>query len=238
MIKETGYQIKREVAMTKKLLIVVGVAVCLWGCVENELKFSIRFHQINGLEKGDRVLFDNNHIGTVTKVFYSETGNYLVDVAIKKDFKNAATNNANFFIVDDPQKSPGKAINITGLPSGGEIILAGSTVEGSDPPPTLFDLSKGLETGLKMLNQKIEEMAKKYGHILDEAKKIPESEAYRNLEKELQHLLEQMKNSSKSVQEQIEKEIIPKFQKEMERLKKEMETPMEPEQTPEPTSNT
>ena len=222
----------------RKITIVALIVACLWGCVDNALKFSIRFDQVNGLKKADRIVFNNNHIGSVIKVFYTEKGDYLVDVAIAYNFKNAATKNSRFFIIDDPQKPSNKAIDIVTPRSGGEIILAGSTVEGSGPEPSLLDLSKGLETGLKMLNEKIYEMTKKYEQFLDEAKKIPDSEAYRNIEEELQRLMEQMKDSSESVKEQLENEIIPKFQKEMERLKKKLEMPPEPQNTTAQPSST
>jgi NTP pyrophosphatase (non-canonical NTP hydrolase) len=129
-------------------------------------------------------------------------------------------------------------VKIVASQTGGDLIQAGAVVEGVNAPSSLPDLSQGLAAGLQALTQLIEEMTRKYGHLLDEAKKIPESEAYKNLEKELERLMDQMKYSSESMQRLIEKEIIPKIQKEMERLKKKMEPPEATDKPAEPTQNT
>lgn len=84
--------------MVKKILMLLLVASVFLGCKEMGLNLKVRYDQIQGLKEGDRVIFEQNHVGQVAGIFYSEEGYYLVDVIIRKDFANAATDYSKFII--------------------------------------------------------------------------------------------------------------------------------------------
>ena len=64
--------------MIKNIFFSAITALVLIGCFGTTHNFKIRFNDIQGLRKNDRVFFDNTAIGEVTGVEYTNTGNSLV----------------------------------------------------------------------------------------------------------------------------------------------------------------
>ncbi|MGD2029739.1 MAG: MlaD family protein, partial [Desulfobacterales bacterium] len=77
--------------MRKKILILLILPFVFWACKENFLTLKIRFNQVQGLKHGNRVIYNQNHIGTVKRISYSDEGFFIVEIAIKKDFAKTAT---------------------------------------------------------------------------------------------------------------------------------------------------
>jgi len=180
--------------MPKKILILLILPLILLACKENSLDLKIRFHQVQGLKNGDRVIFQQNQIGTVKSLFYSDEGFFTVDIVIKKDYANAATEYSRFFIITDSQSKNNKAV---------EMIQSA----------LLNQLFGGIENGLEDLEKQFEQFSK-------DLKSIPESEEIKKLEKELKRLAEEMRRSGQAVQQKIKEELLPKLKKEMEKLRK------------------
>jgi hypothetical protein len=159
------------------------------------------------------VIFEQNHIGQVVGIFYSEEGYYLVDVVIRKDFSNAATEHSKFLITRDPEKEGKKVVEIIQSPRGGTLVTDGATVIGTtEDSPRSNKLWGDFGKTLDDLKKQLEEFA-------DDLRKIPESEEFKKLEKELERLLEEMKKSGDAAREKIEKEVLPRIKREMEKLK-------------------
>ena len=199
--------------MDKKILILLLLAMSFIGCKETGLNLKIRYNQIQNLNEGDRVIFEQNHIGQVVDVFYSEDGYYMVNVAIKKDFANAVTEHSKFFVTSDPLNEGEKSIEITQTPRGGTPLADGATVIGSAKPSAQFNQM------LDAFGKALEDLQKQFEEFLDDLRKIPESEEFKKLEKELGDLLEDMKNSGKEAREKIQKEVLPKLKRELEELR-------------------
>jgi len=199
--------------MTKKMLVPFMCVFVFFGCKAGLLGLSIHFDRINGLKKGDRVVFEKNPVGQVTRVVYSREGDYVVEVAIQEAFKNAATENSKFFVVSDPEDDGKKAVEIVQEPKGGAFLADGSHVKGSethseDFEPMWDEFSKGLQGLKKQLEQFSEEL-----------RAIPESEAFKNLKEELDRLSEVMKETGRNAREKIERDVLPRLMREMEKLR-------------------
>jgi len=199
--------------MGKKILMLLLVSLAFLGCKETGLNLKIRYDQIQGLNEGDRVIFEQNHVGQVAGIFYSEEGYYVVDVVIRKDFENAATDHSKFLITWDPEKEGRRAIEITQNPRGGTPLTDGATVIGTTrASPRSNQLWGDFGKTLDDLRKQLEEFA-------DDLSKIPESEEFKKLQKELERLLEEMKKSGNAAREKIEKEVLPRIKRELEKLK-------------------
>lgn len=203
--------------MKKLYSILIGLALLFFGCEENGVDFKIRFGQIQGLAADDRVLFESNHIGQVTRVFYSREGQYLVDLKIKEDFANAITENARFFIVDDPRASEKKAIEMIQIQKGGSPLAEGTVIEGSTPASAVFQ--KMLESYDKQAGR----LARQFEHFLEELGKLPESEGVKQLQKDLEEIAREMEKSGKATRDKIQNEILPMIKEELEAFKKRLE---------------
>ena len=60
--------------MRKKILILLILPFVFLACKENSLNLKICFNQVQGLKHGNRVIFEQNHIGSVKRLFYSDEG--------------------------------------------------------------------------------------------------------------------------------------------------------------------
>ena len=89
--------------MIKNILFSAITALVLFGCVGTTHNFKIRFNDIQGLRKNDRVFFDKTAIGEVTGIVYTDTGNSLVSVAIEDQFSSLTKDSSTFYIDSNPE---------------------------------------------------------------------------------------------------------------------------------------
>jgi len=203
--------------MLRRILILVILFLVFWGCEEGVLNFKIKYDQVQGLETGDTVIFEKNHIGEVIRIFYTKDGYYLVDVAIRKAFANAATEDTRFFIAEDPENKERKAIEIIQARKGGLPLKNGATVEGSCRASAVFSQME------QSLEKRVEDMGKAFDHLFEELQGVPESEEFKKLERELERLAEEMKGSGESIREKIEQEWLPSLKQEIEKLRERLQ---------------
>lgn len=199
--------------MAKRILTLLVLPWFFFGCKESGLHISVRYDDIQGLQEGNRVLFEENEIGTVAAVSYSAGGPYVADLLIRSNFSPAATEYSRFFITADPQDVGKKAVEMIQTRKGGALLKDGATVDGSTEASALFgQASAGAEKGL-------EDLQNNFGQFLEGLKRLPETEEYKKLEEELARLSEEMKRSGKSVREKIQKDVLPKIREELEKLR-------------------
>lgn len=203
--------------MLKKFLVLLMLPLVFWGCQASGLKLKIRYDQIDSLKQGDRVILDQNHIGMVTGVNYSDEGFFLVEIVIQKEFANAATEHSRFFIIIDPKDKSRKAIEMIAIRKGGAPLLNNVILDGSTRSSALFDqMIIGFEKGLEDFKKQLEQFT-------DDLSKIPESEEFKKLEDELKSLYDEMKRAGKEVREKIQKELLPLLEQELEKLKERLQ---------------
>jgi len=189
----------------------------LLACEETGLNLKIRFGQIQGLHADNRVIFESNHVGQVTRVFYSKEGHYLVDLIIKEDFANAATEASRFYIVNDPQAAGKKAVEILQLRKGGTPLADGSMVEGSTRPSAAY------QKMLEDFDKQAGKLGKQLQQFFEDLRKLPESDGVKQLQKDLEELGREMKKAGKATRDKIQNEVVPMIKEELERLKKRLE---------------
>jgi paraquat-inducible protein B len=203
--------------MARRILISLMLTVVFWGCEESARRIKIQYDQIQGLKEGDRVIFEQNHIGEITSVFYLADGYYTVDLAIKTHFANAVTEHSKFFIIGDPENEAKKAIEMIQTRRGGLPLQDGAIVQGSSKSSAVFSqMKEDLEKGLGDVKEQFE-------RLFEELRNVPESEELKKLEKRLERLAEEMKRSSKSAREKMQKELLPRLKEEMEKLREQLE---------------
>jgi paraquat-inducible protein B len=203
--------------MLRSVLILAILSLISWGCDEDRLNFKIKYNQIQGLEEGERVIFEKNHIGKVAHIFYTKDGYYLVHVAIRKAFANAATEEARFFITQDPKNKGKKVIEIIQARKGGLPLINGATVEGSGAASAVFSQME------QSLEKRVEDIGKALDNLFEELQGVPESQEFKKLERELQRLAEEMERSGESMREKIEQEWLPSLKQEMEKLRERLQ---------------
>lgn len=194
-----------------KWVLVLVSAFIFAGCTQMEL--SIRFNALDGLGKGDPVLFQGNRAGTVTDLKYTDKGDYLVTVQVEKGFEAAFTEDTVCHIAPLPGKDRKVAVVVVQDKTGGRQLQSGDTLAGSDPPPAFPEVTAFLDT-----------VRGRFDEFVDTLKQVPESEQYKAFEKELDELATTMKNSTQDARKEIVESIIPKIREELDRLREKLKS--------------
>ena len=219
-----------------------------WGCSENSLTFQVRFSEVSGLKKNDQIYLGRNEIGQVKKVTYTDQGDYLVEVKIAPEFKNAATESSMFYIGYAPSSEPAIAVLVEQERPGGAILKNGAIVRGSvrtgyldkifedlqksagkverDLNKALEDLKRSLGATSETLNRNLETAIDDLSHRLDAFKdelgRVPDSQEIRQLEESFRRFADEFLKAQKEVQDHIRTEILPRFRLELEHLREQL----------------
>ena len=221
----------------------------LWGCGNDSLEFKIRFDQIAGLKQNDPVYFENNTIGQVNGITYTAQGDYLVDVTIAPQFRNAATADSNFFIGFNPDEQGSKAVIVVLEVSGGKVLEEDSVVRGFTPPGyleqllnelqktvgaaeselrlALAQLQKSMEQASQQLNFGLEralgDISTKFQSFKEELKEVPDSREVQQLEESIKQFVEEFNRAQEDVRNHLREEEIPQLRRELEQLRELLE---------------
>ncbi len=189
----------------------------LTGCGTDGLTVTIRYDHINDLTKGSRVVFEGTPVGEVQDIVYSEEGFFDITAVFPAEHAASVTEHSRFFITDDPALEGQKAIEMIHLQEGGQPLESGAQVVGTTRTSAFFDqMRERFEKGVGRFSEKMEELS---GKIMKET----ESPEFKELKREFEQLMDEMKRSGEAVRENIEKELIPRLKEELEALKKELE---------------
>lgn len=221
----------------------------LWGCSENPLVLQVRYAEVLGLTQNDPVYFEQNKIGKVQKVTYTQQGDYLIEISITPDFKNTATVDSKFFIGNDPVTQQNKAVIIMQEKPGGKILDEGSVVLGSVQTGLLEEMMSSfkrnatiaenemrkavqqLEQSLKGSSQKLDEdmsalledLSRQFRTFNEEIKKVPDSQEVKQLEESIRLFAEEFNKAQANVREHIREEVIPQLRMELDRLREQLQ---------------
>ena len=194
--------------------LVALVTLVLVGCSSDRgIVVNVNFEQLSGLEKNDPVLFESNVAGHVRSVQYHSDGTYTAQVAIDEGFVAAATEYAQFQVVDDPENQGRKGIQIRLTQQGGAPLADGATVTGIPAEEDLAaKIRRELDAGLGILKEKIEQFGR-------DIQSFPESQQYQDLKKALDDLATELGHKEKETRERFKKEWLPKLQQELDALR-------------------
>lgn len=198
----------------------VFLLVILTSC-DDTLSFNIRYKTISGLTKGAPIYFQQNMIGTVTDVSYTEQGNYLVGVAINKGFHHAATVDSHFYLGNAPDAPKTRAIIVEQQQAGGPPITTDMTVTGEQYPGIFDGLSKMLTEQSSDVEQHLRQLIDDFNRSLKETSIHLDKE----MQKTLETITDQLQGFSQELQDmQPSQDEVEKFKESLTDLKKELQT--------------
>ncbi len=203
--------------MIKNIFFSTITALVLIGCVGTTHNFKIRFNDIQGLRKNDRVFFDQTAIGEVTGIEYTDTGNSLVSVAIEDQFSSLTKDSSTFYIDSNPETEERKAIRITQIKDGGNIIEKDAIVEGQSKYVSIFDqIANKFRKDVHVLESEINEFIKGLQNL-------SESEQIKQIERQLDKILAEIENLSVEMKHKLETDILPRIKEQLEGLRRRLE---------------
>jgi paraquat-inducible protein B len=203
--------------MIRNFIFSVIAALVLFGCVGTTSNFKIQFNDIQGLRENDRVFFDKTPIGVVTDVEYTDTGNYLVSVAVEDQFSSLTKDSSTFYIDSNPETEDRKAIRIIQIKDGGNIIKKDAIVEGQSKYVAIYgQITNKFRKNVHVLESEINEFFKGLQNL-------SESEQIKQIERQLDKILAEIENLSVEIKHKLETEILPRIKQQIEGLRRRLE---------------
>ena len=208
---------RKGLEMVRNFIFSVITALILIGCIGTTHNFKIRFNDIEGLRKNDQVFFDKTPIGVVTDVEYTDTGNYLVRVAVEDQFSSLPKDSSTFYIDSDPEAEGQKAIRIIQIQDDGNIIEKNAIVEGQTKYVAIYGhIANKFRKNVRVMESEINEFFKGLQYL-------SEDEQIKQIEKQLDKILAEIKNLSMEMKHQLEIEILPRIKEQLKELKRRLE---------------
>jgi ABC-type transporter Mla subunit MlaD len=203
--------------MVRNFIFSAITAFALFGCIGTTHNFNIRFNDIEGLRKNDQVFFDNTPIGVVTDVEYADTGNYLVRVAVEDQFASLPKDSSTFYIDSSPETEEQKAIRITQIKDGGNIIEKNAIVEGQTKYVAIYgQIANKFRKNVRVMESEINEFFKRL-------QDLSEDEQIKQIEKQLDKILAELEDLSAQMKQKLETEILPRIREKLKELRRRLE---------------
>ena len=194
--------------MKSRILLII-TAICLLGCNQDGLKMKVRFDDSGGLKNGDWVYHQEEVVGVVTEVIETDEKKYLTALTLKRETAAKATRQNRFYIDMDPKDGNRSAIVMVAGQSGGAPLENGDVIDGSSKSFVFFHhLQEDVQKSLQDVMSKFDQFSRNL-------KKIPESEEFRQIEKDLKALVDKMVASGEAAKKTIQNEIIPELEKQI-----------------------
>jgi len=203
--------------MARHFLILFSALFLFCSAKTANYELTLQFSEIRGLVQGNPVVFKEDPIGAVTKVTYTKTGGFDVQVAISESDRALITEYSRFFVTENPENPSEKAIRMVLIRDGGTPLEDGSAVKGSDRTSVIISrVTENLESVLGEIEEEVD-------RLLNRLDRLSRSDEYRELKRQLERLSRRIREAEKSGREKLEKEIIPELKREMKELQKRLE---------------
>ena len=202
--------------MLKRLICSAITTLILFGCSGTH-NFFVQFNDIQGLKEGDQILFDETPIGTVADVEYTDKGNFLVSLAVDKNFAGLPKDSSMFFIDSAPVAAGPKAVRIIQIEDGGNKIEKNAIVQGQSKYAAVYGQIAGkFRNNVRLLESEINE-------FFEKLKNISIDEQIKQIEIQLDRILAEMEDASAEMKYRLEKEILPRMREKIEELRRQLE---------------
>jgi hypothetical protein len=196
------------------LLLQTITAIVFLGCIDTTHDFKIRFEDINGLRKGNKVFFKETAIGDVEKIEYTDAGIFLVSVSVKEQYASATTDGCEFYVDEEPPKSSQKIIRMVQLGEDGIQLKEGAVVDGNSKYSVFYgQFAFQLAQNINILESGANE-------FLRELKGLSANKQIKVIEKQLSKIIDDSVNMSIEMKKKLELEILPFLRKKIEELRK------------------
>jgi hypothetical protein len=203
-----GTCIKKGLKMIRNFIFSAITVLALIGCVGTTHNFMIRFNDID---------FDQTLIGVVTDVEYTDTGDYLVKVAVEDQYSSLPKDSSTFYIDSNPENESQKAVRIIQIQDDGNTIRKNATVEGQTKYAAIYgQIANKIRKNVRVMEFEINEFFKRIQNL-------SEDEQIKQLERQLDKILAEIENLSAQMKHKLETEILPRIKEQIEELRRRLE---------------
>ncbi len=203
--------------MIKNFFFSAITALVIIGCFETTHNFKVRFNDIQGLRKSDQVYFDKTAIGKVTGIEYTDTGSYLVSVAVEDQFSSLPKDTSTFYIDSNPNNEGEKAVRIIQIKDGGNKIEEKAIVKGQSKYAAIYgQIADKFSKNIYAAQSEVIEVFKGF-------QSLSESEQIKQIERQLDKIFAELDHLSVEERYKLKTEILPTINEQIEKLRRRLE---------------
>lgn len=201
---------KFKINRTRCFLLILA-SLFLYGCINSDLNFIIKFTSVDGLKEGDSILHDKQLIGNVDEVLYTEQGVFLVSVSVKNEFVHKATKSA-LFTIDD--KSGEKYVKLILGDELGNQIVDGEIVHGST---RLDAISREFKN---TLSDSADSLVESINSAFSGLSEDTVEKQKKHFERQIDRLIDKVDKMTKDKKHRLNQEVIPELKEKLDQLEK------------------
>ena len=194
MVRKTSY-------FLLAMILLLGVASCA-----TQHKVMVLYDRPGSLKPGDRVIWENQTIGSVGDFQANPSGKTVVPLQVKPDFREALTDQSRFLIQADPDRPGSQMVRMVLLSSGGKPLPDGAVVEGSTSFSLMIERgSRGIQGIPQFLQDALDRLSREVGRLSDR-------EWQKELERQLDSWTRELKKAGEDTRRYFQKEVLPKLE--------------------------
>ena len=169
-------------------------------------KVMVLYDRPGSLKSGDRVIWENQTIGSVGDFQVNPSGKTVVPLQVKPDFREALTDQSRFLIQADPDRPGSQMVKMVLLSSGGKPLPDGAVVEGSTSFSLMIERgSRGVQGIPPFLQDALDRLSKEVGRLSDR-------EWQKELERQMDSWDRELKKAGEDTRRYFQKEVLPKLE--------------------------
>jgi ABC-type transporter Mla subunit MlaD len=185
----------------------------VFACV-GSFKLTVFYDHTQDLKTNDRVMWQEQTIGKVQSVTRNPQDRFAVELRIKRDFSQMATDQSRFLIRADPQRQGQQSVQMIQLTEGGKPLPDGAEVEGSTQLSLQFERgARGLKTWSELLQQELERWQK-------ELNELPETDWYKDLERQMDYWVQELEQTGQETRRYFREEVLPRLEEAVRELQR------------------
>jgi hypothetical protein len=170
-------------------------------------KVMVMYDRPGTLKPGDRVIWENQTIGSVGDFQANPSGKTVVPLQVKPDFRQALTDQSRFLIQSDPDRPGNQSIKMVLLASGGKPLPDGAVVEGSTTSSYLIEKgSLDVQAFPRLLQDGLDRLGKEMDRLF-------EREWQKELEQQIDAWTKELQKSGEETRRYFQREVLPKLEK-------------------------
>jgi ABC-type transporter Mla subunit MlaD len=190
------------------VFVVILVSILVLACSARP-RVLVLYDNPQGLKPGDRVLFDNQVIGSVGDFDANPKGDTTVPLFIKRPYRAKVTDKSRFVIEHDPLKTGSQSVRMVQLSPGGKPLPDEAVVVGSNP----LDLT--MEKGSSGFTDVLQDILK---GLEKQISGLPVEQWRKELERQLDLLNQQIAKGTEEARRRFQKEILPRIEQAVQEL--------------------
>jgi len=170
-------------------------------------KVMVMYDRPGTLKPGDRVIWENQFIGSVGEFQANPSGRTVVPLKVKPDFRQALTDQSRFLVQADPERPGNQSIKMFLLASGGKLLPDGAVVEGSTTFSYLTEKgSRDVQAFPRLLQDGLDRLVKELGRLSDR-------EWQKELERQIDAWTRELQKSGEETRRYFQREVLPTLEK-------------------------